>query len=283
MGEHTLDARAFVPAEGSPQLVARTISTPVGSTHLERIARGDVIAALGDSTTEGEGDGPWGPGTYNHLPAFGDWGAAFNAAVAAGVPWVTGDGRNYPQPDHVFRWRSRPSFTVKLASALAAERGHPVLILNEGWSGATADGFTHVARSGYLQNVFAVARPNVWLLHLGANDALVHRPAGEFGDRMQSVVSSLQGLYGAAPGDIHVACPIYAKQDSRHDLEKEYLPVIDALRTGNHLGAGPDFFAYFRDHQDGLADGVHPNGAGYNALAVLWNIALDGQNTRCAG
>ena len=73
---------------------------------------------------------------------------------------------------------SRPSFTVGLARLLAARRGHPVLVLNDGWSGTTSDGYMRVSTSGYFARQMAAASPNTWLINLGVNDpcCTVRRP-----------------------------------------------------------------------------------------------------------
>jgi hypothetical protein len=64
----------------------------------------------------------------------------------------------------------------------------------------------------------------------------------------------------------------------RHLLryDASYLPGIDQLRNADHLGAAPDFFGYFRAHPEDIADAVHPNLAGYAAMAELWGVALAG-------
>jgi lysophospholipase L1-like esterase len=280
-GEHTLTARLYVPEEGVPAEVALH-APPAVETRLDRVARGDVVAALGDSTTEGLGEGPWQPGEQEVLGFFPNWLAAQRGLF--GRPgWVTADGRNFPQAGPTMHPSSRPSFTVELARLMAARRGHPVLVLNDGWSGTTSDGYMKISTSGYFSRRMAATVPNTWLINLGVNDPLLNRSPAEYADRMQNLVSNLQKLYGAAPGDIHVACPIYATQPARNQAEAQYLPVIDQLRASNHLGAAPNFFAFFRAHPETVADAVHPNFAGYTATAELWDGALAGQGQGCQG
>jgi len=281
VGEHTLTARLFVPEEGVPAAVALQ-APPVAETHLDRVARGDVVAALGDSTTEGLGEGPWQAGQQEMLGFFPNWLAA-QKGLQARPDWITADGRNFPQAGLTMHPASRPSFTVELARLLAARRGHPVLVLNDGWSGTTSDGYMRISTSGYFSQQMAATVPNTWLINLGVNDPLLNRSAAEYADRMQSLVTNLQKLYGAAPGDIHVACPIYATQPARNQVEAQYLPVVDQLRAGNHLGAAPNFFAFFQAHPETVADAVHPNFAGYTATAQLWDAALAGQGQGCQG
>jgi lysophospholipase L1-like esterase len=56
---------------------------------------------------------------------------------------------------------------------------------------------------------------------------------------------------------------------------QEYNTVIDELvLTNNILVVPPAFYAYFQAHQGELADGLHPNGTGYQSMANLWFNAL---------
>jgi lysophospholipase L1-like esterase len=279
-GEHSLMARLFFPVEGTPEQVARGW-VPAATAALLQVARGSIVAALGDSTTEGLGDGPFDSPQRGALVATGDWLQAGAVNANAGTNWVTADGRNYPQPDTVFRGRANPSFAIDLARTLESELGHPVLVLNEGWSGITAEGYTHVVTSNELTTLFAATHPDIWLINLGVNDALVGRPGGELGGMLTSVVWSLETRYGAPASAIHLACPSWAKQVRRHNLEASYLPIINQLRAAAGLGAGPNFFAYYRDHPDSIEDQVHPNGVGYNAMATMWAQAVTGLNSAC--
>jgi lysophospholipase L1-like esterase len=261
LGEHTLEAYVLRPREGSPSALAAA-DRPVAAATLTQVARGDIIAALGDSTTEGLGDAS--------LRAFPDWVRATAAARAAGAHWVTPDGRNYPQSVARTAGVSMASFTVELGRILSQQRGHPVLVLNEGWSGITADGYTHVITSNVLQAVFGAARPSEWVINLGVNDALVRRPAPEYQVRMQEIINAIEGGFAGASTSIHLACPSYARQPERHRLEQTYMPALQALRVNGNLGGGPDFFSLYRDHPELLADQVHPNSQGYNEMASQW-------------
>jgi lysophospholipase L1-like esterase len=280
-GEHTLTATLYAPEDGIPLQVAME-GPPLATAYLDHVARGDIVAALGDSTTEGLGTGPWQPGELDLLGAFPDWTAAGRALAGTHPEWMTPDGRNFPQPGATLHPASRPSFTVGLARTLEAQRGHPVLVLNEGWSGTTSDGYMRISTSGYFAGLTASAHPNAWLINLGANDPLMQRTAAEYQARLQALVGNLENLYGAPASSIHVACPSYATQAERQATEASYLPGIDHLRSADHLGPAPDLFGYFRDHPEDIADAVHPNLAGYAAMAQLWAGALAGQNQACS-
>jgi lysophospholipase L1-like esterase len=281
-GEHTLTARLYVPEEGIPAEIALQ-APPAAEAHLEQVARGDVVAALGDSTTEGLGEGPWQPGEQELLGFFPDWLAARRSLQTSRPDWISADGRNFPQAGLTMHPASRPAFAIELARQLAARRGHPVLVLNDGWSGTTSDGYMRISTSAYFAHQMAATSPNAWLVNLGANDPLVNRSPAEYGDRLQALVDNLEKLYGAPPQAIHVACPTYAAEPARNQAEAHYLPEIDGLRARANLGPAPNFFAFYRDHPEAVADAVHPNFAGYAAMAQLWGAALAGQGQGCSG
>lgn len=277
-GEHTLDARLFVPEEGT--LPAITLAQPpVAVSHLEHVGRGDVVAALGDSISEGRTSAPLPAGAADRLGYFPDWVAARDALAPVSPDWVSADGRNYPQVSQNNPGVSRPGFEVDLGRRLADERGHPVVVLNLGWSGITADGFAHVVDSDYLRSIVAITRPNSWLVDLGANDVLVHRAADEYGARLRAVMDGL-GRLGATGDHVHLACPSY-RSGATEEIETTYLPVVNDLRASMHLAAGPDFFSTYRDHTELRSDWVHPSPAGYAVMADQWQAALGGQGAAC--
>ena len=56
---------------------------------------------------------------------------------------------------------------------------------------------------------------------------------------------------------------------------QEYNQAIDELVAENGISvAPPDFYAWFQSHPSQLADGLHPNGTGYQSMATLWFNAL---------
>jgi lysophospholipase L1-like esterase len=280
-GEHTLDARMYPPEPAffAPFALTRP---PVATTHLGHVGRGDVIVAIGDSVTEGLSGGPYPPGALDHLGYFPDWVAARNALGAIAPDMVSGDGRQFPQAGASLHPASRPGFVVPLGQMLAAQRGHPVLVINEGWSGITADGFDQVSGSQHFHDLVSAAQPNGWLINLGANDVKVGRPAVDYQARLATLVGNLNRL-GAPGNSIHLACPSYRKapQQDRKDLELTYLPVVDGLRSQFGLAPAPDLFGHYRDVPSQLVDEVHPNAAGYTAMAQLWDQALAGQGSAC--
>jgi lysophospholipase L1-like esterase len=64
---------------------------------------------------------------------------------------------------------------------------------------------------------------------------------------------------------------------SRYDILsiQEYNGVIDELVVANGISViPPDFYSWFQAHTSQLADGLHPNGTGYQSMANLWSSAL---------
>jgi len=267
-GDHTLSAVVF----RQPQLIhmhhTEGQGDRVASAHLIHVARGDIISAIGDSTTEGNGGAIFG-----FMP---NWVSALSSAA----DWTSPDGRNFPQAGAVAHPAAPASFTSTLGTLLEQARGYPVLVLNDGWSGATADAYTHITSSSTLAGEYAAVQPNSWVVNLGVNDPLTHQTPDQFDSSLHLIVQDLVQRYGARNSDIHVACPTYSR-DSRHDGETGYLPVIDRYRNDAGLGLAPNFFSYYRDVPGTLADEVHPNATGYRDMAVLWAQALAGQGKSC--
>lgn len=278
-GDHTLDARAYVLEEGAPPGFGPH-RPRVAADHLDHIGRGDVIIAMGDSITEGLRDGPFSPRVAERLGYFRDWVAARDALDPYDASLVSADGRDFPQAGAATHPASSPGFEVPLSRLLESSRGHPILVVNEGWSGISSDGFAHVTESQHFRDLVVTSHPNGWLINLGANDMLGRRPAPEYRARLADIIGNLNRL-GAAGPDIHLACPSYRNDSTRIGVEASYLPVVDSLRAQFGLGAGPDFFSYYRDHTGERADWVHPNGAGYAAMAQMWADALDGHGSNC--
>jgi lysophospholipase L1-like esterase len=278
-GEHTLTARLYVPEPGIPLAVALD-APPLAQAYLDHVARGDIVAALGDSTTEGLGEGPWQGADQQLLAgAYPDWTAASARLAGTHPDWITADSRTFPQNGP--NVGPRPSFIAELARTLTAQTGHPVLVINDGWSGTTADAYLHISTSTVFADQMNRTKPDAWVMNLGVNDALVKRSPADYIARLQGIVTNLETQFGATPDQVHVACPSYAKQPERNALESQYLGPIDQLRAQDKLGAAPNFFSAFRDNQGLIADEVHPNFAGYAAMGQLWAAAIQGHGQGC--
>jgi len=172
-------------------------------------------------------------------------------------------------------------FEPILGNLLAAAKGIPVTIANEGVSGATsADGVAYISST-----LAKYPTAKYYLVMYGTNDAYL--PAlpsgmglipgdagysGSFKDNMQRIVSAILAG-GKTP---YLAEVPYTSDPLRsNSMIYEYNAAIDELfLTNNILVTPPAFYAYFQFHQGEMADGIHPNGTGYQSMADLWFGAL---------
>jgi lysophospholipase L1-like esterase len=235
-----------------------------------RLAVGTVIGAIGDSITEGY---------HGH----GFWRDDLNLTASAFPPEaVSRDGRNFPQYSPTTAWH-RPdvncfqSWMTDLNNLLARRWDRPVFIANEGVGGITTGATLNTMRNdkGWQARMKLLA-PQVWLIHLGVNDERAKLPAATVGANLQAIVSLLVSDYGARPDHILVARPCYDYAAGAAPILQSYITEIDALIARRRLRPGPDFFAaYAVDRAKWYgADPVHPNLAGMEYMARLWDEAL---------
>jgi lysophospholipase L1-like esterase len=115
-----------------------------------------------------------------------------------------------------------------------------------------------------------------WAIEMGTNDAW---GGGDW--NLNTYVSNMQTIIDSAKA--HGITPVIARiiaTDSAKagwQINPAFLTAVDKLVEDNNLPAGPDFYAYFKEHPEQLAsDGVHPNGEtkGGQAMHHLWAEAL---------
>ena len=244
-GDHIVSA---VIVDGSglavPSSLAQDTNTVVG-------ARGRYFVAMGDSITVGTNDDVAGDD-------------------------ASSDGRNVSH-----------GFTPILNNLLTAQLGLPVTVLNEG-QGGTTSGTGGAGGAGRINSTkLRQTESQYWLLMFGTNDS--KRPirsgkgllpgasgySGSFKDSMQRIVTSLKQSN---------KIPILAKVPfirnapvSQDRLIQDYNLVIDELVAANGITVTPpDFYTYFKQNPGQLPDNIHPNGAGYQAMARLWFESLAG-------
>ena len=89
---------------------------------------------------------------------------------------------------------------------------------------------------------------------------------------MQKIISAIIAA-GKTP---YLAEVPYTTDPNRSDSRiQEYNVAIDELVLTNNISVVPPaFYSYFQAHQGELADGVHPDGTGYQSMADLWFNAL---------
>jgi lysophospholipase L1-like esterase len=257
-GEYVLDARGF---DGAGQEILHSRFT--------RLGIGTVIAALGDSITEGY----FGHG-FRRGPDL----------VAKDFPpeAVSRDGRNFPQyspttATHLPEVNCFQSWMTDLNNLLSDSWRHPVFIANEGWGGTTTAAYLELMRQDTnWQERLRLLRPQVWLIHLGVNDERGQVPAEVFERNLEAIVRTLIDTYGAAPNHVLVAKPSYDYFEGAEPILVSYCERIDGLVKRLGLSPGPDFFAaYATEKQRWYGDDpVHPNVDGVRRMAELWHEAI---------
>jgi lysophospholipase L1-like esterase len=205
--------------------------------------------------------------------------------VAMGDGITFGLGDDLPTDDNSADRRNLlGGYTSVLADGLAAARGYPVTVANEGVLGATS------ATGAALLTTLLQRYPNAnyFLLVYGHNDANVQRPsgrgltpqspgyAGSFKDYMQRIITAVQtagkiALLGKTPAVI----PVNGPEDT---LIQEYNMVIDELVAANAIPVvPPDFHTYFKTRTaTHYSNSVELNGVGYRSMADLWLQAILG-------
>jgi len=95
---------------------------------------------------------------------------------------------------------------------------------------------------------------------------------GSYKDNLQKIISAI-----LAAGKIPFLAKVPYSTRSSIDISsiREYNIVVDELVTANNITVTPpDFFTYFQEHPEEIADGIHPNNIGYKSIANLWFNAL---------
>jgi len=262
--------RALPPAEYAIRVLGITAEgTAVVDDCYERIALGTIIAALGDSITEGYHSQGFWRDRLELTPA------DFPAEV------VSRDRRNYPQYTPTTAYH-RPevncfaSWMPRLNDLLAERWQHPVFIANEGWGGFTTGNYLRLMADPGWQARMRLLRPTVWLIHLGVNDERHQVPAADVAANLAAIVSVLLTDYGADPARICISQPCYDYAPGAAALLTAYGREIDSLVAARGLRPGPDFFTAYSTGRETYygADPVHPNLAGMKLMAELWAEAL---------
>ena len=261
---------ALTPAEYSVKITGLDAAGAVVSVDLhEHVAIGTVIAALGDSITEGyHSQGFW----RDNLELTPD---VFPPEV------VSKDRRNYPQftpttEHHRPDINTFASWMPRLNDLLAAKWQHPVYIANEGWGGITTGGYLGMMKNPDWQARMRLLKPTVWLIHLGVNDERAKLGADIVAANLAAMVDILLKDYAAKPSCIFISQPCYDYAEGAAPILAAYGKEIDKLIAAKGLRPGPDFFkAYAVDKEKWYgADPVHPNIAGMQLMADLWAAAL---------
>lgn len=225
------------------------------------IGIGNIAVAIGDSVTVGSFT------EKENTPIITSW---LNAPDSS----LSNDRRNFPQ-FNVLSLTFNKSFLVSLNNKLAGFFNSPVFLLNEGQGGATTAEYLILMEKDLFKKRQKTLVPNIWLINLGANDALKKIPPENFKENLLKIIVTLQSEYGAKPELIYLAKPSYNIND--FSLEN-YLSVINEIVEEKKIKNGPDFYNFFKNHylagEKLYEDNIHPNDTGQNELSRLWTISI---------
>ncbi len=235
-----------------------------------RIGVGAVIAALGDSITEGYFSRGFKRDDLNLT------------ADRFPAESVSKDGRNFPQfsptaAHHLPSVNCFESWLTRLNDKLAGVWREPVFIANEGWGGITTGGYLNMMRNdaGWKTRMRRL-EPQIWLIHLGVNDERAHVSAAQVRGNLAAMLDILSRDYQAQPAHVFLCRPSYDYAAGAAAILRSYAAEMDALIAERGLSRGPDFFAAFaRDRKRWYGgDPVHPNLEGMARMADLWQEAI---------
>jgi lysophospholipase L1-like esterase len=165
-------------------------------------------------------------------------------------------------------------FEPILNNLLTAAKGYPHTVVNEGVSGDTsADGAALISTPGPNNPLSKNPSAKYVLVMYGTNDASIPAVSkATYKSNIQAIITAIKNA-GKVPylGKV----PFTLDPLRSNAAIQEYNAAIDELRNFNGISVvAPDFYAWFLSHQSQLADGIHPNGTGYQSMANLWFNAL---------
>jgi lysophospholipase L1-like esterase len=180
---------------------------------------------------------------------------------------ITGGSKDNDSADGI-------GFEPILDTLLTGAKGYPHTVVNAGVSGDTsADGVALITTPGPNNPLSINPSAQYFLIQYGTNDALVPAVSKTtYKANMQAIITVIKDA-GKHP---YLAKVPYTSDPLRSDAAiRDYNAAIDDLRSSNGIGVvAPDFYTWFQSHQSELADGIHPNGTGYQSMANLWFKAL---------
>jgi acyl-CoA thioesterase I len=157
----------------------------------------------------------------------------------------------------------QPSFAENINSIHS--KNFPLMMMDMGQVGdLSCDGVGSIALKVNLN-------PDIkfWGIEYGTNDGWTKKIGPDsFMVNMQTIISAIINA-GHVPILAHIGW-----NDAWTNIP-EYNARVDTLIRRNSLMAGPDFYAYFKDHPGEIGDGVHPNATGYLSMNRLWAQAMD--------
>lgn len=160
-------------------------------------------------------------------------------------------------------------FEPILNNLLTAAKGYPHAVVNKGVSGHTsANGAASIG--GTL-----TAEPNAkyYLILYGTNDAFIPAVSkATYKANMQTIITAIKNA-GKIPYLAKV--PFTTSASISLTSIQNYNAAIDELKTSNGITVTPpNFYTLFQNTSLLDADGIHPNGTGYQSMANGWFNAL---------
>ena len=185
-------------------------------------------------------------------------------AVGDSITFGTGDGI----PEDGF------GYEPVLQNLLTASRGYPVAIANEGVPGVSSA----YGADAIWATLSMYPSAKYFLVLYGTNDAdtFYGGPVlkATYKSNMQTIISAI-----LAAGKTPYLAKVPYTSNVRYSISSivEYNAAIDELVAENGLTVSPpDFYTLFQNNTSLLnADGLHPNGAGYQSMAELWGQSLN--------
>lgn len=258
IGEHRIEA-ILVDSTGQP------LTDPSGLDYdaNEGIAvGGKYLVMMGDSITNGVGD------DSDHLLAGTQNDAANGKNLNRGIAPVLSD------------------LIGDYVSGL-------VVVQNEGLGGTTSQQGWNRLDSTIDRHIRTQMAGSIWLVLFGTNDsaATIHLPDGsdcseeDFLDSKPACMGTYKYYLREIILDLKAigGMPLVGKvpyvrgaPQNQLDLIQNYNLAVEQLAIEHDLRAAPpDFYNYFLNSQDSVFfDNLHPNGAGYGAMAKMWACRL---------
>lgn len=263
-------ARTYTVTPGQHQLEIylvdrdqNRLTNPEAHSGPQLIGIGSLTATIGDSITAGVE------------------GAASSRVIrdCARSPSASLDCRNFFQHNVSDGDRYR-GYQVRANDCLTSATGAAQFLMNEGVGGITSRGVLN-RMDVYMNRIQQLGLEQVFLL-IGTNDANQGVSPGQWQRNVESIIRKLKAA-GINASDIYLGRVPYrdgtsAGAEASRQLMQEYNARIPAITANTGARIGPDFYAYFEAHTSQLADNLHPNQAGYDAMAGLWTQSVTGSS-----